>query len=225
MQRSVDKLRSEYLDKLDALDTRMSTLEPVYRWPLPYDEVLNYQCLYASGGGSVRPTGGLPQTRQEKDPKLCRWGFALVLCLCCLNVSVGNFVLLTNDVLCDACLLYNRVSPHILFLCSTVFKWYFAETAGQYWKDLDLIGKDATAFLTNTNFTRGDSSNIVIFDIDETLLSNITPYPAGYLDDDSSSSNSDQKHREGKIAPALQAIKDVYLAAYSYGMSVRSPHL
>ena len=72
MQRSVDKLRAEYLEKLDTLEQRMSGLEPVYRWPLPYDEVLHYECLYASGGGEVRATGGLPKPRQIKDPKLCR---------------------------------------------------------------------------------------------------------------------------------------------------------
>lgn len=77
MQRSVDKLRSEYLDKLDVLDERMGGLEPVYRWPLPYDEVLHYECLYASGGGIVRATGGLPKPRQSNDPRLCRWASQL----------------------------------------------------------------------------------------------------------------------------------------------------
>lgn len=110
-------------------------------------------------------------------------------------------------------------------VCSTVFTWYFAETTGQYWKDLELIGKDAIAFLTNTSFTKGDSSNMVIFDIDETLLSNITPYSEEALsqDDANGSSDSDQKHSKEKFAPALEAIKDVYLAAYAHGMSVCSP--
>lgn len=96
---------------------------------------------------------------------------------------------------------------------------------GQYWKDLELIGKDAITFLTNTNFTKGDSTNIVIFDIDETLLSNITPYSEEVLSQNrvTGTSDSDTNDTEEKFAPALQAIKDVYLAAYAHGMSVCCP--
>jgi hypothetical protein len=78
VQFSVDRLRSDYLDKLDGLEARMSGLEPVYRWPLPDGEVLHYECLYASGGGVVRATGGFPKTRQINDPKLCRYGGTVV---------------------------------------------------------------------------------------------------------------------------------------------------
>jgi hypothetical protein len=108
------------------------------------------------------------------------------------------------------------------FWCRTVFKWYFSETAGQYWKDLELIGKDAIAFLTNSSmFKPGDASNIVIFDIDETLLSNITPYD-GTLAFEKSDRVTDESYTPDDFVPALQAIREVYLEAYAHGMSVRS---
>lgn len=103
-------------------------------------------------------------------------------------------------------------------------QWYFAEPAGQYWKDLELIGKDATAFLTNSSrFEKGDSTNMVIFDIDETLLSNITPYVEYLEADEVKSPVTDANYTKNDFVPALQAIKDVYLAAYAHGMSVRLP--
>jgi hypothetical protein len=101
-----------------------------------------------------------------------------------------------------------------------VFKWYFAATAGQYWKDLEIIGKDAIDFLTNkTMFPPGDSSNIVIFDIDETLLSNITPYD-GAVEDEKRDPVTDETYTPDDFVPALSAIKKIYLAAYAHGMSV-----
>jgi hypothetical protein len=110
--------------------------------------------------------------------------------------------------------------PEHALPCSSVFKWYFAEFAGQYWKDLELISEDAVAYLTNSTFKKGDSSNIVIFDIDETLLSNITPYSEEVLQTENSTV-TDESYTDADFVPALKSIKVVYLAAYSHGMSVR----
>lgn len=135
---------------------------------------------------------------------LCRWGL-------CVHQRPASHV---------ACSVSSR-KPDSLWVCSTVFKWYFAK-AGQYWKDLDVIGKDATQYLTNSSiFEEGDSSNMVIFDIDETLLSNITPYGQEGSHDKKLKTGDD--YTADDFAPALQAIKDVYLAAYAHGMSVCTP--
>jgi hypothetical protein len=156
------------------LDSRLETLEPVYRWPLPYDEVLHYECLYAVGGGVVEKSGGFPQFR-----------------------------------------LHRKDHP-----CATVFNWYFSEKVGQYWADLQSAGESAIAYLTNTTYSKGDNKNMVIFDIDETVLSNIGPMRERNFQ--GTDEKTQRAHTEANFAPALEAIKQVYLSAYHYGMSVRS---
>lgn len=62
-----------------------------------------------------------------------------------------------------------------------VFDWYFTPGEGQYWRDLDEIRVSAIAFLTGTEaFKKGDSQNIVVFDIDETVLSNLGDIQVGH---------------------------------------------
>eukprot|EP00892_Ulva_mutabilis_P012812 jgi/Ulvmu1/9903/UM057_0060.1 len=102
--------------------------------------------------------------------------------------------------------------------CKGVLDWYFSPGVGQYWKDLEHIRDSALEFLTaSETFKKGDSKNMVVFDIDETVLSNLAsiqereyvPVP----------DNQTRVHDMTSPSPALDAIKDIYLKAYDYGMS------
>ena len=54
--------------------TALSKLARMYRWPHTAKEgpLLHYECLYARGGGTVRSTGGFPQTLDADEPNRCK---------------------------------------------------------------------------------------------------------------------------------------------------------
>lgn len=55
-----------------------------------------------------------------------------------------------------------------------VLDWYFTPGGGQYWKDLEQVRDSALEYLTGKEtFKEGDATNMVVFDIDETVLSNL----------------------------------------------------
>jgi hypothetical protein len=104
-------------------------------------------------------------------------------------------------------------------ICRGVFDWYFAPSSGQYWADLQGVGKAAIEYYTTKEtFKKNDPSLMLVFDIDETVLSNLKDLTAREYAQ--FADNKTQVHDSEEFAPALEAIQAVYLAAFNYGMSV-----
>jgi hypothetical protein len=105
---------------------------------------------------------------------------------------------------------------------------------GQYWADLSRTSNEAIAYYTSGNTFRKDGKDMLVFDIDETCLSNLGAIRnRGYITlQNSTASHPAHPDMQGNVAssddssesfaPALEAIRDVYLAAYDYGLSVRA---
>lgn len=100
-------------------------------------------------------------------------------------------------------------------MCKDTLEQYFAEGSGQYWLDLKAAGEQAIDYYTtNQTFPANDPSQLLVFDIDETTLSNVDEFRSqGFI-------RSADHEPSDDLKPAIQAILDVYNAAYAHGMSV-----
>jgi hypothetical protein len=96
---------------------------------------------------------------------------------------------------------------------------------GQYWADLARISNEAIAYFTAQKTFKQDGTDMIVFDIDETTLSNVASIRANGYSSGAASKSSASDEPQQRFAPALDAIRDVYLAAYKYGISVRSCEL
>ena len=116
---------------------------------------------------------------------------------------------------------------------------YYLQGQGQYWADLNKIRDEAIAYYTSKTTFKKDGSDMLVFDIDETVLSNLGPLRArSYAPQPDGVNAKPPAVRTGSAAgnrtlvagyagddanlsPPLGPIRDVYLAAYDYGLSVR----
>lgn len=194
-----------YLVRLhDSYNEVNATLNSIaYRWPVGTGPELHYECLYPVSGGTLGPTGDLPQKQIEKGHK-CKevfdWYFEnvrrLLLCACPQAVCVRTISAVVQQLVTSLAV----------------------QGQGQYWADLAKIANDATQYFTSKEVYPKDGKHMLIFDIDETVLSNLDSIRGrGYLPADSSNSKDD----DSLLAPALASMRDFYTAAYDYGYAVR----
>lgn len=83
------------------------------------------------------------------------------------------------------------------------------------------ISNEAVPYFTAQKTFKQDGTDMLVFDIDETTLSNVAAIRANGYGSGGTSKSATGDQPQG-FAPALDAIRDIYLAAYKYGLSVRS---
>lgn len=90
---------------------------------------------------------------------------------------------------------------------------------GQYFADLNEAGAAALAFYRTQYFPRANASQVLVFDIDETTLSNLA-YDRSTGFGATETAESWDSWVQAASAPAIKAVRAVYLEAYAANMSV-----
>lgn len=90
---------------------------------------------------------------------------------------------------------------------------------------MHFVGQEALAYYTSksSGFAAGDPSLMLVFDIDETVLSNLGALRNKEFGLGGAVASQSQKSSSSAtdMAPAIAPMLELYRAAYRYGMSVR----
>ncbi|XP_047338309.1 acid phosphatase 1-like [Impatiens glandulifera] len=92
-------------------------------------------------------------------------------------------------------------------------------TGGRYKSDSDAVGAEASSFINTTNFS-GDGRDAWVFDIDETLLTNLPYYVDHGFGSEEFDENSFNEWVDLAVAPALPASLKVYNEVKKAGIKI-----